>query len=104
MKKRIPLLLMGALFALALFAPAAMAQDDDADDDAATATATATASPTATATATAGAGDDDDNGAAAAAGGALPRTGGQALIAPLAGALLLGSGIVAGVVGLRRNL
>jgi hypothetical protein len=104
MKERIPLLLMVALFALALFAPAAMAQDDldDDDVDAATATATATASPTATATATvtgtatAGA-EDDDRAAAAAAGGTLPRTGGPALIAPIAGALLIGGGVAAGV-------
>jgi hypothetical protein len=102
MKKRIPLLLMVALFVLALYAPAAMAQDDDGgdddvDDDAATATATATASPTATATATAGAEDDDDRAAAAAAGGALPKTGGPALIAPIAGALLIGGGVVGGI-------
>ena len=45
-----------------------------------------------------------DDRAAAAAGGTLPRTGGQALIAPVAGVLLLSSGIVAGVVSLRRNL
>jgi hypothetical protein len=94
MKKGIPLLVMVALFALALFTPAAMALDDDAG--------TATATPTATATATDGAGDDE-RGAAAAAAGALPRTGGPALIGPVAGALLLGSGVIAGVVGLRRR-
>jgi hypothetical protein len=90
MKKRIPLLVMVALFALALFTPAAMALDDDA--------ATATATPTATS----GVGDDE-RGAAAAAAGTLPRTGGPALIGPVAGALLLGSGVIAGVVGLRRR-
>ena len=42
--------------------------------------------------------DDDDDDVAE-----LPSTGGPALIAPLAGALLLGSGIVAGFVGLRPN-
>jgi hypothetical protein len=92
--KRIPLLVMVDLFALALFMPAAMAQDDD--DDAAAATAT----PTATATATAG---TDDRGSAAAARGVLPRTGGPALIAPVASALLLGSGVIVGVAGLRRS-
>jgi hypothetical protein len=86
-----------ALLALALFTPAAIAQDDDDDDDGA-----ATASPTATATATAGADDDDDDRAAAGARGALPRTGGPALIAPIAGALLVGGG-VAGGVALRRS-
>jgi hypothetical protein len=98
MKRRIPLLAVMALLALALFTPAAIAQDDDDDDD-----GTATASPTATATATAGADDDDDDdGAAAGVRGALPRTGGPALIAPIAGALLVGGG-VAGGVALRRS-
>jgi hypothetical protein len=100
MKKRIPLLLMVALFVPTLLAPTAMAQDDDVADDAATATATAAASPTATGTATATAGaedDDDDDRAVAAAGGALPRTGGPAVIAPMAGALLIGGGVVGGI-------
>jgi hypothetical protein len=98
MKRRIPLLAVMALLALALFTPAAIAQDDDDDDD-----GTATASPTATATATAGADDDDDDdGAAAGVRGALPRTGGPALIAPVAGALLVGGG-VAGGIALRRS-
>ena len=44
-----------------------------------------------------------DDRAAAAAGGVLPRTGGPALIAPVAGALLLGSGVIVGVIGLRRR-
>jgi len=57
------------------------------DDDAA-ATSTATPCPE----------DDDDHAAA------LPRKGGPDLIAPLAGALLLGSGVLAGLVALRRNL
>jgi LPXTG-motif cell wall-anchored protein len=78
-----------ALLALALLAPAALAQDDDDGDDAVAATASATA--------TAGSDDDYDDAAE------LPSTGGPALIAPLAGALLLGSGILAGRVALRRN-
>lgn len=86
MKTRVLLLAMMALLALALFVPEAVAQDDDYDYDDSLATSTATAT----------AGTDDD-------AAALPRTGGPALIAPLAGVLLLGSGIVAGVVGLRRN-
>ena len=101
MKRRIPLLAVMALLALALFTPAAIAQDDDDDDD--DGAATATASPTATATATAVADDDDDDdGAAAGVRGALPRTGGPALIAPIAGTLLVGGG-VAGGVALRRS-
>ena len=101
MKRIVPLLAVMALLALTLFAPAAIAQDDDDDDDGA---ATATASPTATAsaTATAVADDDDDDGAAAGVRGALPRTGGPALIAPIAGALLIGGG-VAGSVALSRS-
>jgi hypothetical protein len=99
MKRRIPLLVVMALLALALFTPAAIAQDDDDDDD--DGTATATASPTATATATAEA-DEDDDRAAAGARGALPRTGGPALIAPVAGVLLVGGGI-AGGAALRRS-
>ena len=91
MKTRVPILVMMALLALALFGPAALAQNDDDDDGAATSTATAT-SP-----ASAGAEDDDDHAAA------LPRTGGPALIAPLAGALLLGSGVLAGLAALRRS-
>jgi hypothetical protein len=98
MKTRVPLLAAMVLLALVLFAPMAIAQDDDDyDDDDGAATSTATATATATSTATVGADDDDDNAAA------LPRTGGPTLIAPLAGALLLCSGIVAGIVGLRRN-
>jgi hypothetical protein len=99
MKRRISLLAVIASFTLALFTPAAIAQDDD-DYGAATATATATASPTATATSTATAYADDD--AVAAAGGSLPRTGGPALVAPIAGALLIGGGL-AGGIALRRS-
>ena len=92
MKTRVPILAMVALLALALSAPAALAQDDDdGDDDFGAATATATATSTATA------GSDDDDAAT------LPNTGGPALIAPIAGALLLGSGILAGRVAMRRN-
>jgi hypothetical protein len=102
MKRRILLPVLMALLALALFTPAAIAQDDD-DDGAATATASPTATATATSTATAGADDDDDDErAAAAARGALPRTGGPALVAPIAAALLIGGG-VAGSVALRRS-
>ena len=72
--------------------PAAFAEDDD-DDNYGAATATATAA----STATAGSDEDDDDGAE------LPSTGGPALIAPLAGALLLGSGALAGFVALRRT-
>ena len=73
MKRRILLLAIMALLSLALLAPAALAQDDD----------------------------DDDNGAVPAA--PLPDTGGPALVLPIAGALLVGSGLVGGVVALRRN-
>ena len=95
--KRTLLLLMAALFALALFAPAAMAQDDDGNDDAdddgaASASASASASSTATATAAADDIGDDDR---------LPRTGGPALLAPIAGALLMAGG-AASVLALRR--
>lgn len=72
MRRRLLLLVLVALLALALVTPAAIAQDDD----------------------------DDDEGAAA--GRALPRTGGPALLAPVAGALLTGGGL-AGAVALRRN-
>src|SRR5918997_2782535 len=91
MKRRVMLLVVMALLALALFTPAAIAQDDDDDDDdgAATATASPTATATATGTATA---DADDDGAR----GALPRTGGPTLIAPIAGALLIGGGVAGG--------
>jgi hypothetical protein len=101
MKRRTLLAVVMALLALALFTPASIAQDDDGDDDGA-ATATPTATATATSTATAKADDDDDDGVAAAAGGSLPRTGGPALVAPIAGALLIGGGVAGGVV-LRRG-
>jgi hypothetical protein len=100
MKRRILLAVVMALLALALFTPASIARDDDGDDDgAATATPTATATATSTATAKA---DDDDDGVAAAAGGSLPRTGGPAPVAPIAGALMIGGGVAGGVV-LRRG-
>ncbi|MDQ3316225.1 MAG: LPXTG cell wall anchor domain-containing protein [Actinomycetota bacterium] len=106
--KKTWLLLITALFALVLFAPAAMAQDDDDDfdDDAGVATSSATATATevdddddtgsasAGATATAAANDDDDD--------ALPETGGPALLAPIAGALLLAGG-AASTLALRRS-
>lgn len=72
MKKRLLILAIMALLSLALFAPAALAQDDD-----------------------------DDGGAAPAA--PLPDTGGPALMLPLAGALLVGSGLLGGAVVLRRS-
>ncbi len=85
--KKTWLLLITALFALVLFAPTAMAQDadDDFDDDDA---GVATSSATATAT------EDDDD--------ALPETGGPALLAPIAGALLL-AGVAASTLALRRS-
>jgi LPXTG-motif cell wall-anchored protein len=88
--KKTWLLLITALFALVLFAPAAMAQDadDDFDDDDA---GVATSSATATATED----DDDDDDA-------LPETGGPALLAPIAGALLLAGG-AASTLALRRS-
>lgn len=73
MKKRLLILAIMALLSLALFAPAALAQDDD----------------------------DDDSGAAPAA--PLPDTGGPALMLPLAGALLVGSGLLGGAVVFRRS-
>jgi hypothetical protein len=66
MNGRILLLVVVASLALALFAPAAIAQDDD-------------------------------DGVSAAAGGSLPRTGGPALVEPIAGALLIGDGVAGGV-------
>ncbi len=88
--KKTWLLLITALFALVLFAPTAMAQDadDDFDDDDA---GVATSSATATATED----DDDDDDA-------LPETGGPALLAPIAGALLLAGG-AASTLALRRS-
>jgi hypothetical protein len=105
MKRRILLLAVMASLAFVLLTPAAIAQDDDDDDDGAATygTPSSTATATATSTATAYADDDDDDGrAAAAARGVLPRTGGPALIAPIAGALLIGGGI-AGGIALRRS-
>jgi hypothetical protein len=104
MKRRILLLAVVASLALVLLTPAALAQDDDDDDDGAATygTPSSTATATATSTATAHADDDDDDGRAAAAGGVLPRTGGPAPIAPIAGALLIGGGI-AGGIALRRS-
>jgi len=87
--KKTWLLLITALFALVLFAPAAMAQDDDDfdDNDAGVATSSATA------TATEDDDDDDD---------ALPETGVPALLAPIVGALLLAGG-AASTLALRRS-
>jgi hypothetical protein len=97
MKRRILVLVAMALLTLAIFAPATIAQDDD-DDGAATATATATATPTSSPTSTATAhADGDDGRAASAAGSALPRTGGPDLLTPIAGALLIGGGVVGGI-------
>src|ERR687893_451696 len=103
MKRRVMLLVVMALLALALFTPAAIAQDDDDDDDDGAATATASPTATASATATAVADDDDDDRAAAGVRGALPRTGGPALIAPVAGGVL-GWGGAAGWFWPRRVL
>jgi hypothetical protein len=87
--------LIAALFVLALFAPAATAQEDgndDADDDGgAIPSASASASASASSSATAAA--DDDNGD----DDRLPRTGGPALLAPIAGVLLIGGGVVGGI-------
>ena len=76
MRRRILLLVVMALSALVLFTPAAIAQDDDDNDD--------------------------DDGAVVQQTAQLPDTGGPALVVPVAGALLLGSG-VAGVVALSRS-
>ena len=105
--RRMLLVVLVTMVAMALHGPTALAQDDDDgyDDDNGVATpagtATATATPTATATATV---DDDDNGVVddddAAA---LPRTGGASFLGPVAGLLLLGSGALA-LLTLRRNL
>ena len=72
MRRRILLLVVMALSALVLFTPAAIAQDDD------------------------------DDGAVVQQTAQLPDTSGPALVVPVAGALLLGSG-VAGVVALSRS-
>jgi hypothetical protein len=105
MRRRILLVAVMASMALALFTPAAIAQDDDDEDDDSAApygTPSRTATATATSIAAAHADDDDyDGGATSAARGALPRTGGPALVAPLTGVLLIGGG-VAGGVALRR--
>lgn len=74
MRKRFLTLAVLALLALALFAPAALAQDDD----------------------------DDDDGGAVTTTAPLPDTGGPALLLPAAGVLLVGSGLVGGAVALRR--
>jgi hypothetical protein len=103
--RRLLLLSAVALVAALVLAPAAVAKQhkDDASATAgATASATAgsdlmTASPTADSTATATA----SGGATAAVGGALPSTGGSGL-ALIAGALLLGSGVLSYAI-LRRS-
>ena len=92
-----------ALVAALVLAPAAVAKQHKDDDASATASATAsadamTASPTATPSATATA----SGGATAAVGGALPATGGSSGFALLAGALLLGSGVLSYAI-LRRS-
>ncbi len=74
MTRKIMVLTVTAMLALALFAPAALAQDDY---------------------------DDDDGYAAPVSAQPLPDTGGPALLVPAAGAILLGSGI-AGTVAVRR--
>lgn len=74
MRNRMLLLAAMAVLSLALFAPAALAQDDD----------------------------DDDDGAVTAPAAPLPDTGGPALVVPAAGALLVGAGL-AGMAVLRRR-
>jgi hypothetical protein len=104
MRRRILLVAVMASMALALFTPAAIAQDDDDEDDDGAAPY-GTPSRTATATATTPLLRTRTTmitmGATSAARGALPRTGGPALVAPLTGVLLIGGG-VAGGVALRR--
>ncbi len=78
--KRLLLLAVTAMLALALMAPAAFAQDDDDLDDN---------------------GYDDDDAPAQVAP-AMPDTGGPALLLPLAGAALLGAGAVGVVRRIRR--
>ena len=93
-----------ALVAALVLAPAAVAKQHKDDDASATASATASAagamsaSPTATPSATAMA----SGSPAAAVGGALPSTGGGSGFALLAGALLLGSGVLSYAI-LRRS-
>jgi len=86
--KKLLFLALLSMMSLALFAPVALAQDDD-DGGASSASAVA---------------DDDDDGAgydqydasatSTATAAPLPDTGGPALLAPFAGLLLLGSGIL----------
>lgn len=79
--KRLFLLAFMVMMALALMAPAAFAQDDDdLDDD----------------------GYDDDDGTPAQVA-PLPDTGGPALLLPVAGAALLGAGVVGLGVGVVRR-
>ena len=93
-----------ALVAALVLAPAAVAKQHK-DDASATASATAsaddmTASPTASGTASPTA--MASGSPAAAVGGALPSTGGGSGFALLAGALLLGSGVLSYAI-LRRS-
>jgi hypothetical protein len=97
-----------ALVAALVLAPAAVAKQHK-DDASATASATAsagdmTASPTASGTAsgTASATAMASGSPTAAVGGALPATGGSSGFALLAGALLLGSGVLSYAI-LRRS-
>jgi len=96
-----------AMVAALVLAPAAVAKHhkDDASatagataDATASVDATATTSPTATPSATATA----SGSPAAAVGGALPSTGGSSGLALVAGALLLGSGVLSYAI-LRRS-
>ena len=89
--KKIMLLLAVSAMVVLLFAPMATAKQHR-DDGTATATATATATVTATATGTAG------------GGGKLPKTGGPESMAILAGAILVGSGVVSGIYLRRREV
>jgi hypothetical protein len=91
-----------AVVAALVLAPAAVAKQHKEDDASATASATAsadamTASPTATPTAPSMA----SGSPVAAVGGALPSTGGSGF-ALVAGALLLGSGVLSYAI-LRRS-
>ena len=86
--KKIMLLALVAMLALALYAPAALAQDDDGYDDFDDGGGVAAPAQYA---------DDDDSGAP------LPSTGGPTLL-PIAGAaLLVGAGSVGAVAVAKRR-